>query len=299
MNLEFEKIDNIAIINIIKPLQGNPFNTYTIYGIVDILDMILNDNDITTIIIKGYVERGLDISQIMGSIKQDILLQIRKDFENNVWEMKEYDLPDTLNVLKYMLSGMFQILHYMNKIHNKGINTIGLCNNAIAGGAALLATCNRIICRQDSMFWLPEIFFDIPVGDLAYFLRKKGVKDNTIKLYTLGDIFTADKAYKYGLVDKICNNLDIEFENIINNDINFEDRDIEEYVADIKTIKREKRCIDHTIKIVNQHKQDEPSNLWKESEKVIINNLTELSILKLLNYIWKDKRFDELSPYDI
>lgn len=305
MNFVTDVINGNIVVEILKPSKGNAFNTNTIYGLGDYLQNISKNRNIKRIIIKGYVDRGLDIAQIMSNIDNDVLDQLVNDFEINSWrdniKNNMYDLDQALTVLKVMLKGMFRLLYIIDDIHNKGIETIGICNNAIAGGAAIMTTCNKVIAGSEGTFSLPEIFFDIPVSDLSHFMIKKGINADIIKGYTMGIPFNSHNALKYGIIDKIEDNLDDIYHKIINDNYTF-DYDIcnnmenLNILDDIKSPLIEQDVLDYTFENINSHNGLNPHEIWDNSLEYIIDNVTEKSIIKLLYYIYLDGRFDKLRP---
>jgi methylglutaconyl-CoA hydratase len=139
-----------------------------------------NDNDCKVIVIKGSGEAfcaGADLAYLQQ-------LQTNT-FEDN--------LADSRHLME-----LFQFIYHSNKVVISEVN-----GPALAGGCGLASVCDFSFATPDSTFGYTEVKIGfVPAIVMVFLVRKVGEK-NAREMLLTGDVFKADKALQYGLINYI------------------------------------------------------------------------------------------------
>ena len=192
MEYNFIKIKNIKEkvlqISLNNPKARNAINSMMLDELLDCLDNLRKKKEIRVLIITGEGQAfsaGADLEWMKQSI-------------NLTFEENKNDAMKFSKMLR--------------KIDEFFCATIAIINgHAFGGGLGLFSVCDFKIADSKSKFCFSEVKLGIiPAMIGPYILRNLGY-NNTKKLFLTGEIFDADQAVTFNLIDKL-----VSTENIIN-----------------------------------------------------------------------------------
>ena len=171
-----EKVFQISLNN---PKSRNAINSTMLDELLDCLDNLSKKREIRVLIITGEGQAfsaGADLEWMKDSI-------------NLTLEENKHDAMKFSKMLK--------------KIDEFYCTTIAIINgHAFGGGLGILSVCDFKIADSKSKFCFSEVKLGIiPAMIGPYILRNLGY-NNTKKLFLTGEIFDADQAAKFNLIDK-------------------------------------------------------------------------------------------------
>ena len=190
MEYNFIKIKNIKEkvlqISLHNPKARNAINTIMLDELINCLDDLSKKKEIRILIITGEGQAfsaGADLEWMKQSI--NLTLEENKN--------------DALKFSKML-----------RKIDEFYCTTIAIINgHAFGGGLGLLSVCDFKIADSKSKFCFSEVKLGIiPAMIGPYILRNLGYT-NTKKLFLTGEIFNADEAATFNLIDKFVSTKDI------------------------------------------------------------------------------------------
>ncbi len=169
--------NNILTITINRPDKLNALNQATLKELNVIIQAAADDNDIATIIITGAGDKafvaGADISELATT--------------------------DAMTGMKFARFGQ----SVFNNIENCGKPVIAAVNGfALGGGCELAMACHLRIASDNAKFGQPEIKLGVipGFGGTQRLTRLVG-KSKSMEMNLLGDMVSADKAERIGLVN--------------------------------------------------------------------------------------------------
>ena len=179
-NIIFEQENNIAKITFNRPKALNALNPALLIEFSTALDEIAENESLKVLILTGSGDKafvaGADISHITTL---------------NPLQAKKF-ARDGQNILK--------------KLENLPIPVIAAVNGfALGGGTEVSLSCDFIYASENAKFGLPEITLGIIPGFGGTQRLPRLIGRNLAKELTYtGKLISADKAEKYGIVNKVC-----------------------------------------------------------------------------------------------
>ncbi len=174
-----EKYSNILIIKINRPEVFNAINYDLVTEFKNIIDSVLDDKEIFSVIITGEGEKSFSAG---GDL-------------NYVVKMSPYEAIDYANHVHELL----------NKIENFDKPVIAAINGfALGGGCQLALACDLRIASSNAKIGQTEVKIGISPGWGATqrLSRIVGIPKAKEMIYT-GRIFTAEESYKIRLVNRV------------------------------------------------------------------------------------------------
>lgn len=173
------KHDGFAIIQLNRPQALNALNSQVLKELFDALSVLDNDNDIKCSIITGNEKAfaaGADIKEMMEKNGEQM-------FNDNQFE-PFYKLRTIKKPIIAAVSGF-----------------------ALGGGCELVMACDIIFASESAKFGQPEINLGVipGMGGSQRLTRAVG-KYRAMELLLSGDMFSAEDALKWGLINKIVPN---------------------------------------------------------------------------------------------
>jgi methylglutaconyl-CoA hydratase len=96
------------------------------------------------------------------------------------------------------LMELFQFIYHSNKVVISQIN-----GPALAGGCGLASVCDFSFATPESTFGYTEVKIGFVPAIVMVFLVRKVAEKNAREMLLTGDVFKADKALQYGLINYI------------------------------------------------------------------------------------------------
>ena len=183
--IKFQLQDEIAFITLNRPEKRNAIHPEMANQIVSKLEEIKSDDSIKVLIITGEGKSfcaGADLEYLKS-------LKDKSVRENEI---------DTENLAKMFLS-----------IYNFPKPVIAAVNGAaIAGGCGLASACDFVVAdKLHSKFGYSEVKIGFIPAVVSIFLMKKAGEGTAKKLLLTGDIIDSIKAFEYGLVDFLADDV--------------------------------------------------------------------------------------------
>jgi len=170
------KQDGYALIQINRPQALNALNSQVLKELYKVLSVLDNDNDVKCSIITGNEKAfaaGADIKEMADKSGEQM-------FSDNQFEP-------------------FYKLRSIRKPIIAAVNGF-----ALGGGCELVMACDMIIASETAKFGQPEINLGVipGMGGSQRLTRAVG-KYKAMELLLTGDMFSAEDAMKWGLVNKV------------------------------------------------------------------------------------------------
>jgi methylglutaconyl-CoA hydratase len=176
----YEVKERVGYITLNRPEKRNALSYQLVSEIKLAFMNAENDNDCKVIVIKGSGEAfcaGADLAYLQQ-------LQTNT-FEDN--------LADSRHLME-----LFQFIYHSNKVVISEVN-----GPALAGGCGLASVCDFSFATPDSTFGYTEVKIGfVPAIVMVFLVRKVGEK-NAREMLLSGDVFKADQALKYGLINYV------------------------------------------------------------------------------------------------
>ncbi|WKN42014.1 enoyl-CoA hydratase-related protein [Tunicatimonas pelagia] len=176
--IELEINHSIATLWLNRPEVRNAFNNHVIVELMDCLQSIEHQPEITAVVIRGRGKTfcaGADI-QWMKSFSS---MSHQEDFQENIH-----------------LARCFYMIYTYSK------PTIALVHGAAFGGAnGLLAACDMAYCLSDTKFAFSEVKIGIIPATISPYIVKRMGEFNARELMLTGRRFSGEEAAQKGLVN--------------------------------------------------------------------------------------------------
>jgi enoyl-CoA hydratase/carnithine racemase len=173
------KQDGFALIQLNRPQALNALNSQVLRELYDVLSALDSDDDVRCTIITGNEKAfaaGADIKEMMEK-------NAERMFNDNQFE----PFTKLRTIRKPMIAAVSGF--------------------ALGGGCELVMACDIIIAAESAKFGQPEINLGVipGMGGSQRITRALG-KYRAMELLLTGDMFTAEEAMKWGLVNKVVPN---------------------------------------------------------------------------------------------
>jgi len=185
--VQYEVKDRVAYITLNRPEKRNALS-YEMVSEIKLAFMNAEaDKDCKVIVIKGSGEAfcaGADLAYLQQ-------LQTNTFDEN---------LADSRHLME-----LFQFIYHSNKVVISQIN-----GPALAGGCGLASVCDFSFATPESTFGYTEVKIGFVPAIVMVFLVRKVAEKNAREMLLTGDVFKADKALQYGLINYIVEPEELE-----------------------------------------------------------------------------------------
>jgi len=102
------------------------------------------------------------------------------------------------------LADSMQVSHCMYLLYSLPKPTIGKINGAaFGGGMGLVSACDIVIAQENATFSLSEVKLGLVPACISPYVIKKAGEGACRELFLSGERFSAEKAYKYNLVNEV------------------------------------------------------------------------------------------------
>ncbi len=170
------KEQGYALIQINRPQALNALNSQVLKELYDVLSALDNDNDVKCSIITGNEKAfaaGADIKEMADK-----------------------------NAEQMFTDNQFEPFYKLRSIRKPIIAAVN--GFALGGGCELVMACDMIIASETAKFGQPEINLGVipGMGGSQRLTRAVG-KYKAMELLLTGEMFSADEALKWGLVNKV------------------------------------------------------------------------------------------------
>lgn len=177
--LLISKQDGFALIQLNRPQALNALNSQVLRELYDVLHELDSDNDVRCSVITGNEKAfaaGADIKEMMEK-------NAERMFNDNQFE----PFTKLRTIKKPMIAAVSGF--------------------ALGGGCELVMACDMIIASESAKFGQPEINLGVipGMGGSQRITRALG-KYRAMELLLTGDMFSADEAMKWGLINKVVPN---------------------------------------------------------------------------------------------
>jgi methylglutaconyl-CoA hydratase len=178
--VQYEVKDRVGYITLNRPEKRNALS-YEMVSEIKLAFMNAEaDKECKVIVIKGSGEAfcaGADLAYLQQ-------LQTNTFDEN---------LADSRHLME-----LFQFIYHSNKVVISQIN-----GPALAGGCGLASVCDFSFATPESTFGYTEAKIGFVPAIVMVFLVRKVAEKNAREMLLTGDVFKADKALQYGLINYI------------------------------------------------------------------------------------------------
>ncbi len=178
--VQYEVKDRVGYITLNRPEKRNALS-YEMVSEIKIAFMNAEaDKECKVIVIKGSGEAfcaGADLAYLQQ-------LQTNTFDEN---------LADSRHLME-----LFQFIYHSKKVVISQIN-----GPALAGGCGLASVCDFSFATPESTFGYTEVKIGFVPAIVMVFLVRKVAEKNAREMLLTGDVFKADKALQYGLINYI------------------------------------------------------------------------------------------------
>ena len=174
--------DRIATITINRPEKRNALNPELVKLLTEHMLEAADDDEVKVIILKANgtsFSAGADLAY----------LQELQQFTY------EENLADSNN-----LKNLFTTIYYLPKVVIAQVE-----GHAIAGGCGLATVCDLIFSVPEAKFGYTEVKLGFVPALVACFLLRKTSETIAKQILLTGDLFTADQALTYGLINFVTN----------------------------------------------------------------------------------------------
>lgn len=178
--VQYEVKDRVGYITLNRPEKRNALSYEMVSEIKLAFMNAESDKDCKVVVIKGSGEAfcaGADLAYLQQ-------LQTNTFDEN---------LADSRHLME-----LFQFIYHSNKVVISQIN-----GPALAGGCGLASVCDFSFATPESTFGYTEVKIGFVPAIVMVFLVRKVAEKNAREMLLTGDVFKADKALQYGLINYI------------------------------------------------------------------------------------------------
>jgi methylglutaconyl-CoA hydratase len=174
--------DRIATITINRPEKRNALNPELVKLLTENLLEAADDDEVKVIILKANgtsFSAGADLAY----------LQELQQFTY------EENLADSNN-----LKNLFTTIYYLPKVVIAQVE-----GHAIAGGCGLATVCDLIFSVPEAKFGYTEVKLGFVPALVSCFLLRKTSETIAKQILLTGELFTAEQAFSYGLINFVTN----------------------------------------------------------------------------------------------
>ena len=127
------------------------------------------------------------------------------------------DLKDMIDNIEEPKRGVEDQLYLVNRRFGDLLTKINECPKTVisvvhgaarGGGFGIACVSDVVIGTEDSSYAMPETGFGLPGAQIIPFVVSRIGHFQTRRLVTTGDIISGEEAYKLGLINYLCKNLD-------------------------------------------------------------------------------------------
>ena len=181
-NLELSLDGDILTITVNRPEKMNALNLATVEELRTAIQRVYDDSEIHGVIIKGAGDKafvaGADIKEIAGL--------------------------NEVNARKFAENGQ-EVFALIENCHKPVIAAVN--GFALGGGCELAMACHIRVATQQAKFGQPEVNLGvIPGYGGTQLLTQLIGKGRALELMMTGDMISAEKACRFGLVNHVVNN---------------------------------------------------------------------------------------------
>lgn len=182
----YEVKDRIGYITLNRPEKRNALSFEFVQQIKDAFVVAERDESCKVIVLKANGEAfcaGADLAYLQ-QLQQN-------SFEEN--------LADSQHLMQ-----LFQIIYYCKKVVIAQVN-----GPALAGGSGLATVCDFCFATPESTFGYTEVKIGFVPAIVMVFLVRKVTEKTAKELLLTGDVFKADKALQYGLINEVVDSTEL------------------------------------------------------------------------------------------
>lgn len=179
--------ERIATISINRPEKRNALNPDLVKQLTETFLKAAEDDEVKVIILKavgGTFSAGADLAYL-------------QQLQTNTYEE---NLADSAN-----LKDLFTTIYYLPKVIIAQVE-----GHAIAGGCGLATVCDIIFSVPEANFGYTEVKLGFVPAIVSCFLMRKTSETIAKQILLTGDLFTAEKALQYGLINFVTNKENID-----------------------------------------------------------------------------------------
>lgn len=183
----YEVKDRVGYITLNRPDKRNALSFEFVQQIKDAFVVAERDESCKVIVLKANGEAfcaGADLAYLQ-QLQQN-------SFEEN--------LADSQHLMQ-----LFQIIYYCKKVVIAQVN-----GPALAGGSGLATVCDFCFATPESTFGYTEVKIGFVPAIVMVFLVRKVTEKTAKELLLTGDVFKADKALQYGLINEVIASTELE-----------------------------------------------------------------------------------------
>lgn len=176
----YEVIDRVGYITLNRPEKRNALSYEFVQEIKNALVVAERDETCKVIVLRANGEAfcaGADLAYLQ-QLQQN-------SFEEN--------LADSQHLMQ-----LFQLIYYCKKVVIAEVN-----GPALAGGSGLATVCDFCFATPQSSFGYTEVKIGFVPAIVMVFLVRKVTEHTAKKLLLTGEVFDANKALQYGLINEV------------------------------------------------------------------------------------------------
>jgi methylglutaconyl-CoA hydratase len=194
--------DSLRFLTLNRPEKRNALNDPLISALKDALREADGDNDLRAVVIRGA---GKDFCS--GADLESLQKISEYSFEENLEDARR-------------LSQLFTLIRTVDLPVIAAVH-----GRALAGGCGLATGCDVVLATRSSRFGYPEVKIGFVPAIVTAILRRNVSEKVAFDLITRGIEFSADEAFRLGLVNKVFHEEGFP-------------HDVKEYAAVYKTVSR-------------------------------------------------------------
>jgi len=179
--------ERIAYIVLNRPEKRNALNAQFVEELKQAITKCDYDSEVRAIVLKSSGEAfcaGADLAYLQ--------------------QLQDFSYDENLSDSKY-LADLFKLIYSSSK------PIISMVNGpALAGGCGLATVCDMCFSTPESTFGYTEARIGFIPAIVMVFLRKKVGETLAKKILFTGEVFSADKAFEYGLLTEIIGAEELE-----------------------------------------------------------------------------------------
>lgn len=178
--LLYEARGHVAWLTLNRPEKRNALDGTLVAAVRDGLKRAASDPAVTVVALRGAGKdfcAGADLSEIARLQEASVLENIEEieGLASLILEIREHPRP------------VVALVH----------------GNALAGGSGLATACDLVLAREDARFGYPEVRIGFVPAMVMAILRRHVGEKRAFELIALGEVFGAEEAEGYGLVNRV------------------------------------------------------------------------------------------------
>ncbi|MCU0443154.1 MAG: enoyl-CoA hydratase/isomerase family protein [Bacteroidia bacterium] len=176
----YEVNDRVGYITLNRPEKRNALSFELVQQLKDALVVAERDENCKVIVLKANGDAfcaGADLAYL-------------QQLQSNTFEE---NLADSQHLMQ-----LFQLIYHCKKIVIAQVQ-----GAALAGGSGLATVCDFCFATPESTFGYTEVKIGFVPAIVMVFLVRKVTEQRAKQLLLTGEVFAADKALEYGLINKV------------------------------------------------------------------------------------------------